>query len=187
VKKLTTDQIVRGIRLKDNGVIKYLYQEYFPIILNFIKYNNGNTSDAEDVFQETLVVIYRNLREEKIEEIKEFEAYIFGISKYIWKRRFRNYSQVNEIPLDLYTHDIYLDESDRIQIETSLQIGLYQKHFLELEEEFKKVLQLYFAKIPMTEIAKVMGYSSAEYAKRKKYLAQQDLINRIRSDPDYHD
>jgi hypothetical protein len=62
VKKLTTDQIVRGIRLKDNGVIKYLYQEYFPIILNFIKYNNGSTSDAEDVFQETLVVIYRNLR-----------------------------------------------------------------------------------------------------------------------------
>jgi RNA polymerase sigma factor (sigma-70 family) len=185
VKTLSTDEIVRGIRQKDNDVIRHIYQEYFPIFLNYVQNNHGNTGDAEDVFQETLVVIYRNLREEKVIEIKDFSAYIFGISNFIWKKRLRDRYVIDEVPLDVKEHDVVLDESDRINIESELNIAIYQKHFLSLDDESQKILRLYFAKIPMIEIAHVMGYSSEDYAKKRKYLAQRILIARIRSDPDF--
>jgi RNA polymerase sigma factor (sigma-70 family) len=184
VKTLSTDEIVRGIRLKDNSVIKYLYVEYFPVILNYVHNNHGGTSDAEDVFQETLVAIYRNLRE-KVEEINDFNAYLFGISSFIWKKRLRDRSVIDEISLDIDEHDVPLEEAEKIDIEANLQIGIYQKHFLSLDEELQKVLRLFFAKIPMKEIANVMGYSSEDYAKKRKYLAQRTLIAKIRSDPDF--
>jgi RNA polymerase sigma factor (sigma-70 family) len=187
VKTLSTDEIVRGIRLKDNGVIKYLYLEYFPVILNYVHKNHGGTGDAEDVFQETLVAIYRNIREDKAKGIRDFDAYIFGISSFIWKKRLRDRSVIDEILLDVDEHDILLEETDKLEIENSLQIGMYQKHFLTLEEEFQKVLRLYFAKIPMKEIAKIMGYGSEEYAKKRKYIAQRTLIAKIRSDPDFYE
>jgi RNA polymerase sigma factor (sigma-70 family) len=187
VKTLSTNEIVRGIRLKDNGVIKYLYIEYFPVILNYVHNNHGSTSDAEDVFQETLVAIYRNLRENKVEIVRDFDGYIFGISSFIWKKRIRDRSVIDEVSLDVDEHDLLLDENDKIEIENSMHIGMYQKHFLTLDEEFQKVLRLFFAKTSMKEIAKIMGYSSEEYAKKRKYLAQRTLIAKIRSDPDFRE
>ena len=37
------------------------------------------------------------------------------------------------------------------------------------------------------EIAKEMGYKSATYARRKKYLCKEELIKLIKADPDYKD
>jgi RNA polymerase sigma factor (sigma-70 family) len=187
VKALSTDEIVEGIRLKDNGTIKYLYNKYFPILLNYVHNNHGSTGDAEDVFQETLVSIYRNLRDSKSGEIRDFDSYIFGISNFIWKKRLRDRSVIEEISLDVGEHDSILEDADISEIENSLQIGIYQKHFLRLDEESQKVLRLYFAKIPMKEIAQVMGYNSEEYAKKRKYIAQRNLIAMIRSDPDFYE
>jgi RNA polymerase sigma factor (sigma-70 family) len=185
VKTLSKDEIIRGVRLKDSSVIKYLYREYFPVILNYIHNNHGSTNDAEDVFQETLVAIYRNIRDEKEEKIRDFDGYIFGISSFIWKKKLRDRSVIDEISFNEDSHDLFLDEIEKTEIENNLQIAIYQKHFMSLEEELQKVLRLYFAKIPMKEIAKVMGYSSEDYAKKRKYIAQRTLISKIRSDPDF--
>ena len=185
MKTLSTVEIVFGIRQKNNDVIKYIYKEYFPVFSNYVLNNHGNLGDAEDVFQEALVVIYKNLRENGSLEINNFRAYIFAITNYIWKKRLRDRAVLSEVPFDLEEHEDISEESERLNIDADLKVGIYQKHFLSLDEEFQKVLRMFFAKIPMIEIAKAMGYSSEDYAKKRKYLAQRTLIARIKSDPDF--
>jgi RNA polymerase sigma factor (sigma-70 family) len=185
VKTFSTNEIVIGIRQKNNDVIKYIYKEYFPVFSNFVLNNHGNLGDAEDVFQEALVAIYKNLRENSSLEINNFNAYIFGITNFIWKKRLRDRSVLHEIPLDMKVHEGMSEESEMLNIETDLRVGIYQKHFLTLDEESQKILRMFFAKTPMIEIAKIMGYSSEEYAKKRKYLAQRTLIAKIQSDPDF--
>ena len=53
-----------------------------------------------------------------------------------------------------------------------------------LPTESQKVLQLFFNKKSIKEIAKIMGYTEA-YAKRKKYKAKSQLIAAIKADPQY--
>jgi RNA polymerase sigma factor (sigma-70 family) len=185
VKTLSTDEIVTGIRHKNNDVIKFIYKEYFPIFSNYVLANHGNMIDAEDVFQEALVAIYKNLRDDRTLEIKDFSAYIFTITSFIWKKKIRDDSVIDEVSLNLGEHEGISDDSEKLNLEADLKLGIYQKHFLSLDEESRKILQLFFAKIPMVEIAKAMGYSSEEYAKKRKYLAQKTLIARIKSDPDF--
>ena len=185
MKTLSTEDIVNGIRQKNNDVIKYIYREYFPIFSTYVHNNHGNIGDSEDVFQEALVVIYKNLRDNRSLKIKDFTAYILAITNFIWRKKMRDNAVIDKIPLEIDELDDLIDNSDAFNIESDLKMGLYQKHFLSLDEESKKVLQLFFAKIPMYEIANVMGYSSEEYAKKRKYLAQRTLIARIKSDPDY--
>jgi hypothetical protein len=37
------------------------------------------------------------------------------------------------------------------------------------------------------EIAKIMGYKDENYARRKKYLAQKELMEKVKCDPNYQD
>jgi hypothetical protein len=71
------------------------------------------------------------------------------------------------------------------QIETNERFRLYQKYFKQLNEDCQKVLELFLNKVPLREIAEIMGYSSEKYAKKRKYICKEILINNIQKDPKY--
>ena len=48
--------IVEGLRLRSDLIIRYIYQELFPMIKYLVMSNNGNEEDAEDIFQDGLVI-----------------------------------------------------------------------------------------------------------------------------------
>ena len=70
-------------------------------------------------------------------------------------------------------------------IEDSLEYKLYQKHFQKLSKECKKLLQLFFDKVSYSEIAKILGYKSAGFVKKKKYNCKEFLMKSIKNDPEY--
>jgi hypothetical protein len=40
-------------------------------------------------------------------------------------------------------------------------------------------------KVPLKDIASIMGYTSGKYAKKRKYQCKEILIKRIKNDPIY--
>ena len=49
----------------------------------------------------------------------------------------------------------------------------------------QKLLQLFFEKVSLKEIAKVMGYKSEKYAKKRKFKCKELLISRIKQDAEF--
>jgi hypothetical protein len=45
---------------------------------------------------------------------------------------------------------------------------------------------MYFRKVSMEEICKVMGYKNIQITKSKKYKCKKSLLTRIYNDPEYH-
>ena len=63
---------------------------------------------------------------------------------------------------------------------------LFQQHFLQLGEDCQKILRLFLAKVPLREIAEVMGFKSEKYAKTRKFMCKEKLKNQILNDPKYN-
>ncbi len=63
MRNYSDEQILKGILRHDNLILQYIYKEYYYKVSFFIKKNQGNEDDANDIFQEAIIVIYRKLKE----------------------------------------------------------------------------------------------------------------------------
>lgn len=180
-------QILKGILRHDNLILQYIYKQYYYKINYFVKKNQGNEEDASDIFQEAIIVIYRKLKEnDLIFEKSSFAGYLFSVCRFLWlkqlaKRRIERERLNDSLP---FQEDLY-DENLIEVIEKNERYGLYQKHFGTLSTDCQKLLQLFFEKVPLKEIAKVMGYKGEKYAKTRKYKCKELLIRRIKQDTEF--
>ncbi|HEX6224430.1 MAG TPA: hypothetical protein VFZ52_08470, partial [Chryseolinea sp.] len=65
-----------------------LYEEAFPKVAKFVANRGGTFDDARDIFHDALVVLYENSLKDN--EVESTEAYVIGISKHLWIRKFNN-------------------------------------------------------------------------------------------------
>ncbi len=55
------DAILNGLKEKRADSIRYLYREYFPLAKSIVEKNSGSYQDAEDVFQDGIIVLYQKI------------------------------------------------------------------------------------------------------------------------------
>lgn len=177
-------EIIIGIKEQDNSVLSYVYKKFFKEIKYFIIRNSGNEDDAKDIFQEALIVIYKQTKEENLELTCGFYTYLYSVSRFIWLKQLKRKKIV--------LNDIYeLGEATELQedllalFDDYEKYGLYQTHFKELGDDCKKILKLFFENYSLKEIAEIMGYKSENYAKKKKFYCKEFLVKSILNDPKY--
>src|SRR5690554_6413543 len=171
MKNYSDEQILKGILRHDNLVLQYIYKQYYFKVSAFIKKNSGTEDDANDVFQEAIIVIYRKLKESDLMNGSgTFQSYLFSVCRYIWLKELEQKRNEQEKINDTspFQDDIYDDNLIEL-VEKNERYGLYQKHFKSLSTDCQKLLQLFFEKVPLSEIARIMGYSSDKYAKKRKF------------------
>ena len=54
----------KGLKSKDNKAYEILYKFYYPSVKNFITKNSGCEDDAQDIFQETILVLLEKVPKE---------------------------------------------------------------------------------------------------------------------------
>jgi RNA polymerase sigma factor (sigma-70 family) len=186
LRSLDNKTIVQGIRNQDKEILKSIYSIYFPTIKRFILDAKGSEQDAKDVFQEGIIIIYRKIKEGNINLTSSFKSYIYSVCRFIWMKQLSK-ERENAEQLDVYLEyeeipDVRLDEYEKNE-----QYKLYQKHFLRLEKECQKLLQLFLKNVPLKEIADELGIGSQQYIKRKKYKCKEQLVRYIKSDPNFNE
>ena len=75
------DEMLKGILEGNERIIKFIYRKNLPAITNYVTSNSGSDSDAEDIFQEALIVIYQKLRDDKLILRASLSTFIFSICK----------------------------------------------------------------------------------------------------------
>jgi RNA polymerase sigma factor (sigma-70 family) len=182
------EQILKGILRHDNLILQYIYKQYYYNINYFIRKNQGSEDDASDIFQEAIIIIYRKIKEnDLIFEKSSFKGYLFSVCRFLWlkqleKRRIEKEKLNDSLP---YQEDLYDDNLNEL-VEKNERYGLYQKHFSMLSTDCQKLLQLFFEKVSLKEIANLMGYKSEKYAKKRKFKCKELLISRIKQDAEFN-
>jgi RNA polymerase sigma factor (sigma-70 family) len=181
---LKDEELINGLKEQNSQCIKYLYKEYFPLAKSIVERNSGSYEDAEDIFQDSIVVLYKRLTKENITLKCTLKTFFFGICKNLWMQRLDRkwrllYSEnMAEEPSGSY--EITDKEFSEEQLEKK---RLFHKHFLTLPHRCQKILLLYLQNLPLKKIADELGLKNEEYAKSRKYSCKNILRKRILNDP----
>ncbi len=178
------EAIIEGLRLRSDYIIKYIYQELFPMILFLVTKNNGSEEDAEDVFQDSLIIVFKKIKANEFDLSCSFRTYLYSVSRNLWLQKLSKRKQFSREFSDVETYitmtDYALSEKNQDELE---KFRLYQQHFLTLNDDCQKVLLLFLKKVSLKDIAVEMGYKTEKYAKTRKYLCKEELKKRIINDP----
>ncbi|MDP4289488.1 MAG: sigma-70 family RNA polymerase sigma factor [Bacteroidota bacterium] len=184
--RYTDEAIVEGLRLRKEKIIKYVYKEYFSMARHLIVNNSGTNQDAEDVFQDALVIVYKRIIDDELSLNSSFKTFFYSICRNIWLQRLGKMKDRSNDFVDFESiTNLSEPTNDEINSIENKKQKLYQIHFLNLSEDCQKVLQLFLRKISLREISSIMGYKTEKYAKTRKFKCKEELKSRIINDPNY--
>jgi len=172
-------KIIEDLKLGERGVFELLYREYFSLIDQLVQKNQGNLEDAKELFQETMIVLYKNVRDNKIDNTSiQIGTYIYAIARNLWLNTLKQRKSVGTIEfLDevnvspLVYDDLDLEEkNENNQQYESVRIALEK-----IKDDCKQIiLDSYYRKLSLATIAQKMGYSES-FIKVKKYRCMEHL------------
>lgn len=175
--------ILKSIKLQDYKILQVIYDNYFQPVERNILNNGGNTEDAKDIFQETVIVLYRKVNEGNLLLTSTLQNYIFSISKLMWFKELEK-RQKQKTQHNIYKSMLSDDEETQLiaEIEYNARLKLFREKFEELTAKCKRVLRLFLNGLSLKEITEIMGYSSIQHTKNRRYRCKEHLIKTIKED-----
>lgn len=163
---MTDNEIIDHLRNnKYSRAIKGLYS-VLPSVKQYIKTNNGSGEDAKDIFQDALVILYKNVQAGEFVLSATLRTYLMAVVKNCWKQELRKRKKLpaGEVSGDII--DLVPDEEPGFNIATAA--------FNLLGEKCRQLLILfYFKKKSFKEIAKTLSFSDDSVAKNQKYRCME--------------
>jgi DNA-directed RNA polymerase specialized sigma24 family protein len=145
---------------------EYLYEDVFPVVADIVSKQGGSFQDAKDIFQDALIIFYEKSVDGELEIKLSNEAYIVGIAKHLWIKKFK--SRYGLLSLDALEKKITLPR-DYFEPGTTKTNRLLRL----LEVAGKKCIELlrsvYYDKLSMEEVSQLHGFSNPHSASVQKY------------------
>lgn len=169
---MVAEEIQTGAVLSDHE-LESLYRETFPVVAGFIAKAGGSADDASDIFQDALIIFFEQSAKRTLTASPA--AYIVGIAKHLWNRRFRSKAQF--ISLDDFELGIHIADEEK-------HTPLFSKIYGLIERSGNACLQLleafYYRQFSPTKIADDFGFSSAHSASAQKFKCIEKLRNVVK-------
>ena len=184
MQEITAENILQGLKDRDTKVLDFIYENFFHQIKVFISQNRGTEEDAQDIYQDALLIIYQKIIKNNLTLTCSFNTYLYSVCRLLWLKQLehKKLQRMNAEDTGVF---IELDSSIIEIFELNERYKLYQDHFQKLSFSCQKVLELFLAGIPLKEIADILGFKSDQYAKKRKYQCKEKLISSIKSDPEF--
>ena len=90
IDQTENSKYLEGLANNDLSVLEKIYEESLPEVIKHVKRNSGNTEDAKDVFQEGILVIYKKVKEDKLQLTTSFHVFLFMVCKRIWLKKLKS-------------------------------------------------------------------------------------------------
>ena len=186
MNRYSSQDLVKGIRKRDNTVVSYVYNKYFQSVLHLIMNNNGTAEDAKDTFQEAMIVVFQNIRKDRDFKLdSSLQTYVYSVARIIWLKHLNKMKNNMSQQLNETAEYIEFEEPQPFQ-EYDFKYALYQRVFLELPKDCQHIIKLSNKGVSNKEIALKLGFKSENYISKRKHYCKEYLIKLIREHPDFH-
>ncbi len=177
MQNITDDTLLNQLKTETSSSFELLYKFYFPSIASYIKQNKGNNQDAEDIFQEAIIVLLQKVRRADFILTSSLKTYVYAIAKNLWLKRLRD-NKVISVDIELQ-YESYQSEVETLssefqpekpkeeQVENWLQkITQHCKHILKA---------IFFYQEPMDSLMIKMGWKNKHTAANQKYKCLEQI------------
>ena len=176
---------IEALLKNDSRILSEIYAKYSHKIVSFIRKNNGNYDDAQDIIQETLVTIYHQAKEKNFILTCPFDAYFYLLCKRRWLNELKKRGAKRVTILE---DDTSITEEQEQEVEeTELfekQSQLFEAKFKELGEKCQELLKASFKIKSMEKVAEFLGVTYG-YARKKKSQCMGKLTQLVKNSNEF--
>ena len=176
-------QIPDLIRLgEDRKVIPVLYKKVLPQVEKYVRLNSGYKEDAFDVFQDALLIFYKQVVKNNFDSKYKVYGYLYRISINLWINKIKKDKKIQlmgEIeepepePMEIKEDVLYVKDRNILQ---SLFSGIGEK-CIEL-----LTYSIYY-NLLMEDIVIRMNFPSVSAVKMQQQRCKQKLMDEIEKNP----
>lgn len=161
--------VVDGLKKRNNAVYNLLYTFYYPTIENFVKRNSGTSADAQDVFQETIIVLLDKVPKKDFILASSIKTYIFAVASNIWLKRLRETKRLTKLDADYELEDMSLAEWEQRE-ESVRERNVIQRIFNKVSRHCVIFLtKTFLTGATRDELVAEMGYRNSHTFDNQKY------------------
>ncbi len=171
----------------DTLVIEEIYHRFADKIKWMVIKNSGNENDAADIFQESLVIIYRKAREQQFVLTCPFEAFLYLVCKNKWidelkKRKSRGVTFTDTAGYTMGEDSFQLAS---LVLQKEERKSLLEEKLAELGQGCRDLLQLSWGGRTMEEVASLLRVTYG-YVRKKKSECMAKLIRLVQASPRFN-
>ena len=164
-KRFSDTQLVEEIQAGNEEALVSMHKSYYVMVKSFILKNNGSEDEVDDVLQDSLIAIWRNVNKPGFTLTVKMSTYLMAIVKNLWFKQLKKKNRFTIVDESLQekitADDISTDHLDHRVI---------HKLVAELDETCKRLLSyFYFDGLENKVIAEKMGFANTDTVKSKKY------------------
>lgn len=169
---------LQQFKLGKTEAINWLYENYRDeFVMWVLKRHQCTEEEAIDVFQDSVIAFYRNVRLGKIIILQSsIKTYLFGIGKNLLLKRFRA-KRLQTVSMEK-TENVVPNEEEMPyeKLQNMERVKLIRQLLQRMKEPCRSILKLfYFKKYAMEAIQNAMNYNSLEVVKTQKKRCMKRL------------
>jgi len=149
-----------------------LYKRVFPSVAKYISRKGGTFDDAKDVFQDSVIIYYEKVINAS-NNCKNEQAYLMGIAKHLWLKKFSNKQEQHLDKEQL--HNFFVNETKKPLTRKLL-------YYLETAGErcMRLLMAFYYDHTSLQDVARLFGYSSEHSAAVQKYKCLEKVRDTVK-------
>lgn len=173
------NEILKAIKnQQDDKVLNNLYGSVLPKVKRYICSNSGNEEEAYDIFQDAVLIFYKQVALNKFNDAFKIENFLFSISKNLWINYIKRKQKM--VTTDFHEFDTEVPDNVLDDILTNEKLALAKKVFHSLDEKCKELLNyIFYQDLSMQDICERMNFQSISAAKMQNYRCKKKLAELI--------
>ena len=173
LRSVDQDELIIALRSGDEQALRQVYRAHYTMVVNMVTNNAGSLQEAKDVYQETIIVFYENIRREGFELNCRLKTYLYSVARRIWLKQLERKKKFNGRieDSDEFVELGMEEESRREEQYAAMHVALES-----LGEPCRSILKdFYLNKQSMDEITLKFGYTNTDNTKNQKYKCLKRL------------
>lgn len=187
IKKPLSDNelidLLKGGNPGRNQALELVYQQNRGRIFGYVLSNSGTTEEATDIFQETVIAFYENVKQDIFKGESAISTYLYSIARFKWLNQIKKNKVRDE-------HHNTLEPGEQKQDGQLTTLIKNEKRSQVLEviallgADCKTILvESIYHQTSMKDIAAAGNFSSEQVVRNKKYKCIKKLKELIKDRP----
>ena len=178
------NDILHSLRSENNYKALAALYLHLPPIRRMVRYQGGSREEAEDIFQEALIILCRKAKEDGFVLSSGVYPYLYSICRFLWQDELKKKNRMPVHTMDTMPGDTAAADAVTT-VEEEARFRIAEKIIAKLGDRCRELLLLFYhSRLALQDIAARMGYSSEQTAKNQKYKCLEGARNEYRRQQD---